>query len=74
MKHANDNIGNRTRDLPACSAVTQQTAPPHTSNVQGTPVNSTGLEVDSPKVGQVRRRNPGQIDEILGELRGVIAR
>ena len=28
MKNANDTIGNRTRDLPACSAVRQSTAPP----------------------------------------------
>jgi hypothetical protein len=28
MKNSNDTIGNRTRDLPACSAVPQQTAPP----------------------------------------------
>jgi len=28
MKKFNDTIGNRTRDLPACSAVLQQTAPP----------------------------------------------
>jgi len=27
-KNASDNIGNRTRDLPACSAVPQPTAPP----------------------------------------------
>ena len=26
-KHSNDTIGNRTRDLPACSAVPQPTAP-----------------------------------------------
>jgi hypothetical protein len=30
MKHANDTIGNRTRDLPACSAVPQPTAPART--------------------------------------------
>ena len=30
MKKSNDTIGNRTRDLPACSAVPQPTAPPHT--------------------------------------------
>jgi len=30
MKNANDIIGNRTHDLPACSAVPQQTAPPRT--------------------------------------------
>jgi hypothetical protein len=28
MKNCNENIGNRTRDLPACSAVPQPTAPP----------------------------------------------
>ena len=30
VKYSNDVIGNRTRDLPACSAVLQPTAPPHT--------------------------------------------
>jgi len=28
MKNSNDTIGNRTRDLPTCSAVPQPTAPP----------------------------------------------
>ena len=28
MKNSNDTIGNRTRDLPACSTVPQPTAPP----------------------------------------------
>ena len=28
MKNSNDTIGNRTRDLPICSAVPQPTAPP----------------------------------------------
>ena len=28
MKKSNDTIGNRTRDLPACSALPQPTAPP----------------------------------------------
>jgi hypothetical protein len=28
MKNSSDTIGNRTRDLPVCSAVPQQTAPP----------------------------------------------
>ena len=28
MKNSTDTIGNRTRDLPACSAVPQPTAPP----------------------------------------------
>jgi hypothetical protein len=30
MKNSIDTIGNRTRDLPACSAVPQPTAPPRT--------------------------------------------
>jgi len=30
MKNSNDTIGNRTHDLPACSAVPQPTAPPRT--------------------------------------------
>ena len=30
MKNSNDTIGNRTRDLPACSSVPQPTAPPRT--------------------------------------------
>ena len=30
MKNSSDIIGNRTRDLPACSAVPQTTAPPRT--------------------------------------------
>jgi hypothetical protein len=31
MKNANDTIGNRTRDLPACRAVPEPTAPPRVS-------------------------------------------
>ena len=31
MKNSNYTIGNRTRDLPACSAVPQLTAPPRTA-------------------------------------------
>jgi len=30
IKYSNDIIGNRTRDLPVCSAVLQATAPPRT--------------------------------------------
>jgi hypothetical protein len=29
MKNSNGTIGNRTRDLPVCSAAPQPTAPPH---------------------------------------------
>ena len=31
MKNSNDTIGNRTRDLPACSVVPQPTVPPRAS-------------------------------------------
>jgi len=30
MKNSNETNGNRTRDLPVCSAMPQQTVPPHT--------------------------------------------
>ena len=33
MKNSSDSIGNRSRDLPVCSAVPQLTAPPHTPNI-----------------------------------------
>ena len=33
MRNCNDTIGNRTRDLPACSAVPQPTAPPRVSHI-----------------------------------------
>ena len=33
MKNSNDIIGNRSRDIPVCSAVPQLTAPPHAPNV-----------------------------------------
>ena len=32
MKNSNENIGNRTRDLPACNAVPQPTASPRDPN------------------------------------------
>ena len=33
MKNSHDTIGNRTRDLPACSAVPEPTVPPRTPTV-----------------------------------------
>jgi hypothetical protein len=33
MKNSNDTIGNRTSDLPVCSAVPQPTAPPRAPGV-----------------------------------------
>jgi len=57
MKNSNDTIGNRTRDIPACSAVPQPTAPPrapgrlqgvHYSKWSAIQATSThfGLDVD----------------------------
>jgi hypothetical protein len=37
MKNSNDTIGNRTRDLPTCSAVPQPTAPPAARNASREP-------------------------------------
>jgi hypothetical protein len=34
IKNSTDTIGNRTRDLPACSAVPQPTAQPHTPGLE----------------------------------------
>jgi hypothetical protein len=41
MKNSNDTIGNRTRDLPACSAVPEPTAPPR-AQVHG--INSVKIQ------------------------------
>jgi len=35
MRNFNDTIGNRTRDLPACSSVPQTTAPPRKKKESG---------------------------------------
>jgi len=43
MKNSIDTIGNITRDLPACSAVSQPTAPPHTPQ-KGGKVNKYNCE------------------------------
>jgi len=50
MNNSNDTIGNRTRDLPACSAVPQATAPP-----RGAPKNRKGGGV---KLDPVLRGRP----------------
>jgi len=34
MKNSNDTMGNRTRDLPACSAVPQPTVPLRAPNLE----------------------------------------
>ena len=44
MKNSNDTIGNRTRDLRACSAVPQPTAPPHSPLCYWTLINFHGYD------------------------------
>jgi hypothetical protein len=39
MKNSSDTIGNRTPDLPVCSAVPQPTAPPHAPKCVNTNTN-----------------------------------
>ena len=39
MKNSSDTVENRTRDLPACSAVPQPTAPPRTALVKVVTLN-----------------------------------
>jgi len=43
MKNSNDTIGNRTRDLPVCSAVPQPTAPQRASVSEKLGVNKTTI-------------------------------
>ena len=45
MKNSNDTIGNRTRDLPACSAVPQPTAPTRTPHKNVSHFNYLGWGV-----------------------------
>jgi len=47
MKNFNDTIGNRTRDLPACSAGPQPTAPP------GVPIFRTSKDNISKSNGEL---------------------
>jgi hypothetical protein len=58
MKNSKHTIGNRTRDLPACSAVPQPTAPLRTSHTQ---VNDSNIDCyridDSPKMAPRNRKN-----------------
>ena len=47
MKNSNNTIGNRTRELPACGAVPQPTAPPRASHNGITYSYSEGSDLDS---------------------------
>jgi hypothetical protein len=49
MKISNDTIGNRTRDLPASSAVPQSTAPPCTPFPGGSGVEKGPIAIVPPR-------------------------
>ena len=62
MKNSNDTIGNRTRDLPACSAEPQPTAPPRAP--QYYKVNKNGGEHGE---GEMEDGNKNVSDIFAGE-------
>ena len=45
MKNCSETIGNRTRDLPACSAVPQPTAPSNAPNKKWLNVNMRNISI-----------------------------
>jgi hypothetical protein len=53
MKNSYDKIGNRTRDLPNCSAVPQPTVPPRAPEFTGVPVNLKNT-IHSPSIDLVK--------------------
>jgi hypothetical protein len=54
MKNSNDNIGNRTHDLPTCSAVPQPTAPPRTPNLSHNSQTNQSLNCSSNNISKAR--------------------
>ena len=50
MKNSNDNIGNRNRDLPTCSAVPEPTVLPRAPNVNSIVSKGSGCRVRVDKV------------------------
>jgi len=53
MKKSNDIIGSRTRDLPACSAVPQPTAPPRAPTGKNFKTKSHKPETSDIKIPEV---------------------
>jgi hypothetical protein len=57
IKNSNDNIGNRNRDSPACSAVPQPTTPPRASDQVHRPRNSGHRKEPLFKMRNILHRN-----------------
>jgi len=57
MKNSNDTIGNRTSDLPACSAVPQPTAPPRAPGTVAEVTVFRGRDVGTERKGTLRVGN-----------------
>jgi len=53
LKSSSDTVGNRTRDLPACSAAPQPTAPPGVQIKFSFAVGTTSYCVPSDKMGVI---------------------
>ena len=51
MKNSNDTIGTRTRNLPACSTVSQPTAPPRDPNTVAEVTIFRGSDVATAREG-----------------------
>jgi hypothetical protein len=73
MKNSNDTIGNRTRDLPACSTVPQATVPPRSPYFRTVHKNIVySVLVGKPEgrrpLGRPRRRCDGNIKMNLREV------
>ena len=59
MENSNDTIGNRTRDLPACSAVPQPTAPPRAPDIKSIRIKKVNVPV------QTMRASIGTASKVL---------
>jgi len=66
MKNSNDAIGNRARDLPACSAVHQPTAPPRAPLMQRQEQNISAVKAST----QTPARQIGWKEQVVLERNG----
>ena len=53
MTNTGDTIGNRTRDLPTCTAVPQATVPPRTPLRSTVPNTKLGIRINKDKINTV---------------------
>jgi hypothetical protein len=68
MKKSSDTIGNRTRDLPACSAVPKPTAPPREGNTEVLGENAIPVPLCPPQILQGRARDRTRASVMRGPV------